>query len=94
MQPQGNLEMSFDRQEFRAIGHHPEPGRSKAAAEHEFARADRSKTIAFLLVGLLTTAVLSGCAGQNSELVAKMDSAYGTAFTVSAQPVPLSSAAN
>jgi len=86
--------MLFDSQEFRAIGHHPEPGRSKAAAEHEFARPDRSKAIAFLLVGLLTTAVLSGCTGQNPDLVAKINSAYSTAFTVSAQPVPLSSAAN
>jgi hypothetical protein len=94
MQPKGSLEMSFDSQEFRAIGHHPEPGRSKAAAEHEFARPDRSKIIAFLLVGLLTTAVLSGCAGQNSEFVARIDSAYSTAFTVSAQPVPLNSATN
>lgn len=86
--------MSFNSQEFRAIGHDPEAGRSKAAVKHEFVRPDRSKPIAFLLVGLLTTAVLSGCAGQNSDLVAKINSAYGTAFTIPAQSVALSSAAN
>jgi hypothetical protein len=94
MQPERNFEMSFDRQEFRAIGYDPEQGRSKAAAGHEFARPDRSKTIAFLLAGLLTTAVLSGCAGQNSDLVAKVNSAYGTAFTVGSSPIEVGSAAN
>jgi hypothetical protein len=94
MQPERSFEMSFDRQEFRAIEYYPELGRSKAAAGHEFARPERAKTIAFLLVGLLTTAVLSGCAGQNSDLVAKINSAYGTTFTVGSSPFEVGSAAN
>lgn len=94
MQPQKGFEMLFDRQEFRAIAHHPGLGRSKAATGQEFARPDRSKKIAFLLAGLLTTAVLSGCAGQSADLVAKINSAYGTAFAISSSPVEVSSAAH
>ncbi len=88
--------MSSNTQEFRAISPSGERGRARAATQAGFAKLDRVKAAGYLLVGLLSMAVLSGCAA-NPDLVAKINSAYGAygpSFAGNSTTVVIGSAAN